>query len=66
MQTAVDGGTMNAARSAALQGRPIFCLTPPIEGELFSGNAALLQEQKARPLDVSNIIEQLSAAVVST
>lgn len=63
MQTATDGGTMNAARSATLQGRPIFCLPPPVEGELFSGNATLLQEQKARALEPAAVLNQLSAAV---
>lgn len=60
MQTARDGGTMNSARSAEMQERPILCMTPLVEGEQFSGNEMLLRDRKAVALQPQDVLEQLT------
>jgi DNA processing protein len=60
MQSARDGGTMNAARSAKAQNRPLLCLPPPAQGdERFSGNYDLLNQGLAIPLDLTRVVAQV-------
>ena len=63
LQTAADGGTMNAARSAIAQGRPILCLPPLGESDRFSGNLALLRDGKAELLEPNRVVAQVEAIV---
>lgn len=61
LQTAANGGTMNAARSAIAQGRPLLCL-PPLS-DSFSGNLALLRDGKAKQLEPHRVAAQVEATV---
>jgi DNA processing protein len=63
LQTELDGGTMNAARSAITQGRPTLCLPPMEEPDRFSGNAVLLRDRKAEQLDPDRAVAQIEAVV---
>jgi DNA processing protein len=61
IQTATDGGTMNAARAAKLLGRPLFCLEP-VSGvaSLFTGNEELLRSREARPISPTHAAQTVS------
>ena len=63
IQTALDGGTMNTAKSALAQRRPLFCFIPPTMDLAFSGNRHLLVENTAQPLDSDKAFYQLMAAI---
>ena len=64
IQSAANGGTMNAARAATRLGKPILCVEPlaGYENE-FSGNAELLNSGLAQPISAQNPLASLLAAV---
>lgn len=66
LQSATDGGAMNAARAASAINVPIFCL-PPREGapEAFSGNRKLLADG-ALEITPNTALDRIQCAVRPT
>lgn len=62
VQSAIDGGTMIAAKAATEDGRLLLTLEPPDESA-FGGNQKLLRENLARGVPRSTSVEFLREAV---
>ena len=64
VQSATDGGTMNAVRAAERLGKPVFCVEPlPGSQNQFSGNAELLQSGRALPISPRDAVSAILSAV---
>ncbi len=64
VQSATDGGTMNAVRAAERMGKPIFCVEPPPGSEnQFSGNAELLKSGRALPVSPRDAVTAVLLSV---
>ena len=64
VQSATDGGTMNAVRAAERLGKPIFCVEPlPGSENQFSGNADLLNSGRALPISPLDAVSAVLASV---
>ena len=52
------GGTIDAARECARQHKPLWAIKYPVEGEERAGNAQLLRQEKALPLESREDLEE--------
>ncbi|MDE0001137.1 MAG: DNA-processing protein DprA [Rhodospirillaceae bacterium] len=63
VQSATDGGTMNAVRAAERLGKPIFCVEPlPGSEDQFRGNAELLNSGRALPVSPHDAVSAVLAS----